>query len=74
MRSELVSSAMAHVVNRFLLDKLAAKAARKLHRPNTRIQDTMNDVLVHFSHTNSLRTAYQPVAAASNAQAEAAKS
>src|ERR1700751_2255164 len=70
MRSKLVLTAMANVANRFLLAKLAAKATRKLHRPNTRIQDTMNDVLVHFSHTNSLRTAYQPVAAASKAQTE----
>ena len=50
MRSELVFGAMAHVSNRFLLVKLAATATRKLHRQNTRIQETMNDVLVRFSH------------------------
>jgi hypothetical protein len=49
MRSELVFGAIAHVSNRFLLVKLAAAATRKLHRPNTRIQGTMNDVLVRFS-------------------------
>jgi len=52
MRSELVFGAMTHVSNRFLLTKLAAKAIRKLHRPNTRIQETMNDVLVRFCHAD----------------------
>jgi hypothetical protein len=49
MRSELVFGAMAHVSNRFLLTKLASKATRKFHRPNTRIQDTTNYVLERFS-------------------------
>jgi hypothetical protein len=52
MRSELVFGAMTHVPNRFLLTKLAARATRKLHRPNTRIQETVNNVLVRFSHAN----------------------
>lgn len=52
MRSELVFGAMTHVSNRFLLTKLAARAIRKLHRPNTRIQETMNDVLVRFRHAD----------------------
>ena len=51
MRSELIFSAMAHVPNRFLLTNLASRATRKLHRPNTRIQDTTNDVLVRFSRS-----------------------
>jgi hypothetical protein len=54
MRSELVFSAMAHIPNRFLLTKLASKATRKFHRPNTRIQDTTNDVLGRFSRANSI--------------------
>jgi hypothetical protein len=49
MRSELIFGAMAHVSNHFLLTKLASKATRKFHRPNTRIQDTTNDVFVRFS-------------------------
>jgi hypothetical protein len=49
MRSELVFGAMAYVSNRFLLTNLAAKATRRLHRPNTRIEDTTNDVFVRFS-------------------------
>jgi hypothetical protein len=54
MRSELVFGAMTHVSNRFLLTKLAARATRKLHRPNTRIQETVNDVLARFSHANPI--------------------
>ena len=54
MRSELVFGAMAHVPNRFLLTKLASKAVRKLHRPNTRIQNTANDVFARFTHANPI--------------------
>ena len=49
MRSELVFSAITHVPNRFLLIQLASKAARKLHRPGTRMQDTANSVFAHLS-------------------------
>jgi hypothetical protein len=54
MRSDLIFGAMAHVSNRFLLTKLASKATRKFHRPNTRIQDTTNDVFVHFSRSSPI--------------------
>jgi hypothetical protein len=54
MRSELVFGAMTHVSNRFLLTKLAARATRTLHKPNTRIQETLNDVLERFSHTDPI--------------------
>jgi len=54
MRSELIFGAIAHVPNRFLLTKLAAKATRKFHRPNTRIQDTTNDVFVHFIRSSPI--------------------
>jgi hypothetical protein len=54
MRSELIFGALTHVQGRFLLAKLAAKATRKLHRPNTRIQETTNDVLVRFSRRNPI--------------------
>ena len=54
MRSELVYSAMTHVSNRFLLTMLAARATRKLHMPNTRIQETVNDVFVRFSHADPI--------------------
>ncbi len=52
MRSELVFGALTHVSNRYQLCQLASKATRKLHKPNTRVQDTMNDVMVRFRHEN----------------------
>ena len=54
MRSDLVFDAMTHVSNRYMLTILAAKATRKLHRPNTRIQETANEVLVRFSRSNPM--------------------
>jgi hypothetical protein len=54
MRSELVFGAMSFVSNRYLLTKLASKATRELHRPNTRIQDTMNDVFGRFSRATPM--------------------
>jgi len=54
MRSELVFAAMAYVSNRFLLTRLVSKATRKLHRPNTRIQGTTNDVFVRCGRANPI--------------------
>jgi hypothetical protein len=52
MRSDLVFRATTNVPNRYLLSQLASKAARKLHRPGARLQDTANHVLVRFSRAN----------------------
>lgn len=46
MRSDLIYEALDTVNNRYLLCQLVSKATRKFHKPNTRIQETMNDVLV----------------------------
>ena len=46
MRSDLIYEALDTVTNRYLLCQLVSKATRKFHKPNTRIQETMNDVLV----------------------------
>jgi hypothetical protein len=54
MRSELVFGAMTHISNRYLLTRLAARATRKFHRPNTRIQDTTNDVFERFTRANPI--------------------
>ena len=48
MRSDLVFKALSHVTNRYQLCQLASKATRKLHKPNTRLQDTTNEVLCRF--------------------------
>jgi hypothetical protein len=52
MRSDLIFGALAHVKNRYQLCQLAAKATRKLHKPNTRLQDTTNEVLIRFRESN----------------------
>ena len=52
MRSNLIFGALAPVKNRYMLCQLVSKATRKFHRPATRVQDTMNDVLHRFSNTN----------------------
>jgi hypothetical protein len=53
MRSELIYDALRTVENRYLLCQVASKATRKFHRPNTRIQDTMNEVLERFAESES---------------------
>ena len=53
MRSELIYDAVRTVQNRYLLCQVASKATRKLHRPNTRIQDTMNEVFERFAESES---------------------
>ncbi len=50
MRSDLIYEALDTVTNRYLLCQLVSKATRKFHRPSTRIQETMNDVLVRVGH------------------------
>ena len=52
MRSDLVFGALSHVSNRYQLCQLASKATRKLHKPNTRLQDTTNEVLERFHGAN----------------------
>jgi hypothetical protein len=54
MRSELVFGAMTYISHRYLLTMLAARATRKFHRPNTRIQDTTNDVFDRFTRANPI--------------------
>jgi hypothetical protein len=51
MRSDLVFKALSQVSNRYQLCQLASKATRKLHKPNTRLQDTTNEVLCRFEST-----------------------
>jgi hypothetical protein len=44
LRSNLIFNTLHTLQNRYMLCQLASKATRKFHRPNTRIQETMNDV------------------------------
>ena len=57
MRSDLIFGALAHVENRYTLCQLASKATRKLHKPNSRLQDTTNEVLYRFRTANPGMTA-----------------
>ena len=43
MRADLTFTALADESNRYQLTKSVAKVTRILHRPNTRVQDTMNE-------------------------------
>jgi hypothetical protein len=45
---------MTNVSNRFLLTRIASKATRKFHRPNTRIQETANTVFERISLANPI--------------------
>ena len=49
MRSHLIHKSLTPVRNRYMLCQLVSKATRKFHRPNTRIQETMNEVLARVS-------------------------
>lgn len=60
MRSDLVFGALSHVSNRYQLCQLASKATRMLHKPNTRLQDTTNEVLCRFHTTNPGSSAAEP--------------
>ena len=55
MRSDLIYDALGSVQNRYMLCQLASKATRKFHKPNTRVQETMNDVLVRFGKAQAGR-------------------
>jgi hypothetical protein len=46
MRSNLIYDALDTVNNRYLLCQIVSKATRKFHKPTTRIQETMNEVLL----------------------------
>jgi hypothetical protein len=68
MRSDLVFGALSQVSNRYQLCQLASKATRKLHKPNTRLQDTTNEVLGRFQTTNPGAAGRQEQSAAQLAQ------
>ena len=53
MRSDLIYDALGTVQNRYLLCQLASKATRKFHKPNTRVQETMNEVLTRVGRANA---------------------
>lgn len=54
MRSQLVTSALKHIPNRYLLTRITARAIRGFHRPNTRIAETANEVLLRSGTKNPI--------------------
>ena len=71
MRSELVFEAVHTLRNRYTLCQLASKATRRFHKPNTRIQDTTNDVLNLIADSERQHVILEPETA-SEAQRRAA--
>jgi hypothetical protein len=49
MRAELTFTVLADGSNRYQLTKSVAKVTRMLHRPNTRVQDPMNEAFKWLS-------------------------
>jgi len=60
MRSNLVYDALHTMRNRYMLCQVASKATRKFHRPNTRIPDTMNNVLNKIADSNRTEVMSEP--------------
>jgi hypothetical protein len=54
MRSQLIFGAITKVPNRYQLVRVTAKATRELHKPGSRLQDTMNRVLAQFKLANPI--------------------
>ena len=60
MRSALIYDAVKTVRNRYLLCQLASKATRRFHKPNTRIQETTNQVLSRVAQSEKQKVLAEP--------------
>ena len=60
MRSDRVFDALHTLRNRYMLCQLASKATRKFHKPNTRIQETMNEVLDRIASSEKQTVLSEP--------------
>jgi hypothetical protein len=72
MRSSLIFDTLHTLQNRYMLCQLASKATRKFHRPNTRIQETMNDVLGRIARSKPQEVVGELAVPAAEAQRRAA--
>lgn len=59
MRSQQVYQALVHVPNRFALCRITAIALKKLHKTNTRPEDTISDVLGDIHRYKARRSQVQ---------------
>jgi hypothetical protein len=60
MRSDKVFDALHTLRNRYMLCQLASKATRRFHKPNTRIQETMNEVLERIASADRQEVMAEP--------------
>ena len=60
MRSDKVFDALHTLRNRYMLCQLASKATRRFHKPNTRIQETMNEVLEKIASSDRQEVMAEP--------------
>ena len=60
MRSDMVFDALHTLRNRYMLCQLASKATRRFHKPNTRIQETMNEVLNRIASSDRQEVLTEP--------------
>jgi len=60
MRSDRVFDALQTLRNRYMLCQLASKATRRFHKPNTRIQETMNEVFDRIADTERQNVLSEP--------------
>jgi hypothetical protein len=72
MRSNLIFGTLQTLQNRYMLCQLASKATRKFHRPNTRIQETMNDVLGRIARSKPQKVVRESAIPVESAQRRAA--
>ncbi len=72
MRSSLIFDTLHTLQNRYMLCQLASKATRKFHRPNTRIQETMNDVLGRIARSKPQEVVEESAVPVAEAQRRAA--
>ena len=72
MRSDKVFEALHTMQNRYMLCQLASKATRKFHKPNTRIQDTTNEVMNRIAGAEQRQSVMSEPEHASEAQRRAA--
>jgi hypothetical protein len=72
MRSHLIYGALSPVKNRYMLCQLVSKATRKFHRPQTRVQDTMNQIFDQFGKANTTEKVMAMSAVTTSARRKAA--
>ena len=72
VRSNLIFGTLHTLQNRYMLCQLASKATRRFHRPNTRIQETMNDVLGRIARSKPQEVVGESAVPAGEAQQRAA--